>query len=155
MHRRNRPHSRPAMAVGVGLLCLLPAAYAGSANSTFPVNITLAKPQLTGVNVGNATPSQASPTAGSYCVNQSLSQATQATVTVTCSTNQFVSISPAPGQGFRAGTHGGAFLFMLRPGVQSDVDDLTWQSGAGTITTLQISRRNWKLWDILEVQVSY
>ncbi len=151
--RRSRPHGRHARLIAcAGLLCALAApAQAGSATGQFPVRITLTHPLYAGASIG--APAGA-PVGGGYCVNQAMSQATQATVTVVCSTNQFVSIQTAPGGSF-LGTDAGAFRFMLRPGVYAQPSDLTWQAGMGTITSLQVVRKKRDPWEITEIQISY
>lgn len=105
--------------------CLLGAwavsADAGTARSTFPVNITLANP---GAGSG-------------FCTSQTLSQAANATVTVTCVGNQFVSIAPRTGIPF-LGTNGGAFRYMFKPGDLTAADDPLWYFGSGTITTFRV-----------------
>ncbi len=151
--RPRRPHRTPARLVAcAGLLigCAGPA-QAGTASAQFPVRITLTNPLYANAPAGAAA---GAAVAGSFCVNQALSQATQATVTVTCSTNQFVSIQPVPGTSF-LGTDGGAYRFLLPPNVYAQPADLTWQAGTGTITTLQIVRKKRSQWEITEIQISY
>jgi hypothetical protein len=127
---------------------VLPAA-ASSATASFPVSITLSNPSAGGV------PPMVNVPANATCVNQALSHAAHATVTVVCSTNQFVSIAPLPGAPY-IGTHGGALRYALTPGKPLQPDgDLAWQVGTGTVTTLQVERRKWDLWDITEIQISY
>jgi len=132
-----------------GLLSLTTAAaYAGTAGSTFPVNITLNNP-LAGIPTAPAIVSNYG-----FCINQSLSRATNAVVTVTCSNNQFVSIQPMPNAPL-LGSHGGAHRLMLHSFTNSRFEDITWSEGSGTITTMQISHKKRQQWEIMEVQVSY
>ncbi len=122
--------------------CLLGAwavsADAGTARSTFPVNITLGNPAVAG---------------SGFCTSQTASQATNAIVTVTCAGNQFVSIAPRTGIPF-AGTHGGAFRYMFEPGGLTAPDDPLWYFGSGTITTLRVYRVNQQE-HAMEVEVSF
>ncbi len=107
--------------------CLLGAwavsADAGTARGTFPVNITLGNPAFGGTS--------------GFCISQTLSQATNAIVTVTCATNQFVSIAPRTGIPF-VGTHGGAFRYMFESGGLTPPGDPLWYFGSGTVTTLRV-----------------
>jgi hypothetical protein len=158
-----RPHCKRAwltvcagLVIGCGALVigcagLAAPALAGTATGQFPVRITLANPLYANAPAGAAAGAAAT---GAFCVNQALSQATQATVTVVCSTNQFVSIQPVPGASF-LGTDAGAYRFLLRPDVYAQPADLTWQAGMGTITTLQIVRKKRSQWEITEIQISY
>lgn len=148
------------MACG-GLLCALAApAHAGSATSAFPVQITLTNPQFAGTP---GTPGN--PLTGTLCINQALSQASQATVTVVCSTNQFVSIQPFAG-GF-LGTPASAYRFVLNPDRVVPPDQLAWPMQAGAASTLQVIRKKkgkWAItgmqkkdgrWEITEIQINY
>ncbi len=105
------------------------SADAGTARGTFPVYITLANPAFAGSNPAVA--------GFGFCTSQTLSQATNAIVTVTCAGNQFVSIAPRTGIPF-VGTHGGAFRYMLESGGVTEPADPLWYLGSGTITTLRV-----------------
>lgn len=135
------------MACG-GLACALVAALAASAQAgtitaQFPVQITLANPLF----AANAA-------AGTFCVNQALSQASQATVTVVCSTNQFVSIQPVAGNAF-VGTHDGAYRFLLKPDLLVPPGEAAGTAATRTVTTLQVYRTRQGKWEITEVEISY
>jgi hypothetical protein len=82
------------------------------------------------------------------CTSQSLSQQTNATVTVTCSTNEFVSIEAIPGKPY-VFTHGGAHRWLPRSASQMAGEGISqagiwregsWGIGAGTITGLRVLR---------------
>lgn len=140
-----------------GLLCALavPAA-AGTVTGQFPVQIA----------VTNGAAAPGAPANGGLCINQALSQASQATVTVVCSTNQFVSIQPFGDSPF-VGTHGGAYRFVLWPELMPQLGDEAWLRAAGTVTTMQVIRKKkgrWHIagkqakngrWEITEIQISY
>jgi hypothetical protein len=129
--------ARPLWAVIFSFaICVLPAA-AGTATGAFNVNITL--------NRGS-----------NLCTSSTLSQQTNATVTVVCSTGQFVSIESVPNRSF-AGTHGGAHRFVfatntVSPAVWTGDSDLFM--GTGTITSLRVLNLN-AYQDRLEMLVSF
>ncbi|HKB59384.1 MAG TPA: hypothetical protein VKC56_04980 [Gallionellaceae bacterium] len=144
--------ARARLIARAGLLCALASpAWASSASVSFPVRITL---NQTGGGGAGSLPAAADPPASGMCINQALSQATRATVTVVCSTNQFVSIAPLPGAPY-IGTHGGAYRYLLTPATLGPDDGPDWQAGTGTITTLQILHIKRSQWDITEIQISY
>ncbi len=131
MRPRHFTGARAGLIARAGLLCALASrAWASSASVSFPVNITLNQAG----GGGGAPPAVAKTPASGMCVNQALSQAARATVTVVCSTNQFVSIAPLPGAPY-IGTHGGAFRYVLTPATLGPEDGPDWQAGTGTITT--------------------
>jgi hypothetical protein len=135
-----------------GLLWALAApALAGSATGQFPVQITLANPLFAGTPAGTA----GGPAIGSFCINQAMSQATQATVTVVCSTNQFVSIQPIPGSAFVGVPNGGAYRFLLKPDMLAAPNEQSWPAGTGTVTTMEVSRVKHGKWEIEEIQINY
>ncbi len=77
-----------------------------------------------------------------YCVNEVLSEQTNAIVTVVCNTNQFVSIRAQPGKPF-LGTHGGAYLYSFGKDRQQtrrflNDDNAAWLSGYGSSTSMRI-----------------
>ena len=90
------------------------------------------------------------------CTSTTLSQQTQATVTVVCATGQFVSIESLPGKPF-AGTHGGAYRYVFASGT---VSPSVWAGesnpfiGSGTITSLRVLNLN-AYQDRLEMLVSF
>lgn len=72
------------------------------------------------------------------CISQTLSEETNALVSVTCSGGQFVSIAPAPNRPF-AGTQGGAFRFHIEPQARlSLLSSPPVPFGAGTVTALRV-----------------
>jgi hypothetical protein len=76
------------------------------------------------------------------CISQSLSQQTQATVTVTCSSNEFVSIEAVPGQAYSL-VHGGAHRWLPRNQGVSQAGiwrEGTLGIGTGTVTGLRVLR---------------
>lgn len=76
----------------------------------------------------------------SICTSASHSQAANAQVRVVCSTGQFASIEPSPGQPF-AGSHGGAFRYTFGTSVASLATTVTgadFHIGAGTVTALRV-----------------
>lgn len=82
------------------------------------------------------------PRASGLCVSQSLSGQTQATVTVTCRDNQFVSIEAVPGRAFSF-AHGGAYRWLPRS--QNLSQAVIWREdtfgiGVGTVTGLRVLR---------------
>ena len=107
-------------------------ASAATAQASFTVHINLNKPDT-------------APNIPAYCTSQTLSQATNAIVTVVCSSSQFVSIEPQPGKPF-LGTHGGAFRYYFGPGInlppQETSHEASPYTSAGTVTTVRISRIN-------------
>ncbi|MBX3654780.1 MAG: hypothetical protein KIS62_18195 [Ramlibacter sp.] len=125
-----------ALGIAIGLSATL--CQAGVASSFFDVRITL-NTGLTPVDVTPNPPSPVGNPANGICTSQADSDATHAVVRVVCSTGQFVSIDPAPGQPF-TGTHGGAFRFNFGPGVPvATVGGATsFGLGAGTVTSLRI-----------------
>jgi hypothetical protein len=90
------------------------------------------------------------------CTSTTLSQQTQATVTVVCATGQFVSIESSPGKPF-AGTHGGAYRYVFSSTI---VSPSVWTGesnpfiGTGTITSLRVLNLN-AYQDRLEMLVSF
>lgn len=146
------PGSRRWRFAIAGLLAALALpVYAGTAQSSFPVSITLVNPAYTGVPATTG-PGTSNPQA--FCVNRTLSAENNATVIVTCSTNLFVSIEPAPGQIF-SGSNGGAYRFLFPAALNAKADDLTWLAGRGTVTSIRISTLKNNPWDIMEIQVNY
>lgn len=133
------------------LLSLAFPSYAGTANSSFPVNITLSNPAYSGVSGTSGTSASSSP---AFCVNRTLSAENNATVTVTCSTDLFVSIEPATGTIF-PGSNGAAYRFLFPSAVKARADDLTWLAGRGTVTSFRISTLKKNAWDIMEILVNY
>jgi hypothetical protein len=135
-------------------LCIIAApAHAGTANATFPVNITLNNPGVAGVAAPPATSSGAG-----YCTTQTSFQETNATVTVTCADNVFVDIEP--GSGPFVDTHDTARRFLLTPALlapalQAQSGEPAWHASAGTITILHVSRKRNGLADAMEIQVHY
>lgn len=101
------------------------SAYAGSTNGSFNVNIRLNE-SSTGI-----------------CVSASKSVQTNALVTVTCNSGQFVNIEPRLNKAF-AGVHGGAFRFSFSDRSQVPVEALQSGSffadwvGNGTVTALRV-----------------
>lgn len=96
------------------------------------------------------------PVTGGVCTSQTQSAATHAMVRVVCSTGQFVSIEPAPGQPF-AGAHGGAYRFNFGPGLPlaASLDGASrLHIGAGTVTALRVVTMNGQT-DPLEMLVSF
>lgn len=112
---------------------------AGTASGVFNVQITLY-----------------SPASQSICISQALSEASNATVQVACTSDQFVSIEPAPGQPF-LGPQGSAYRLWFGPGSplpQAQAADVTPHLVTGTVTRLQV--RNLKEQDDpLEILVSF
>lgn len=149
--RPRNPKTAVAKLIACAALLWAPVvpALAGSATPSFPVNITLNSPAAGGAP---AQPAATAP-AGGICVNQALSRAAHATVTVVCTVNQFVNIAPAPGMPY-LGTHGGAYRYLLTQAAFLPDDDV-WEAGTGTVTTLQIVPRKHTRWDIAEIQISY
>ncbi len=125
------------------------ASFAGNAQSSFAVTVTLRNPlyaqpgAVAANNLGGP----------SYCTSQSLSQAANAVVTVVCASNQFVSIEPRSGAPF-LGTDGGAYRFVLQSGMTMLTDDLLSYVAAGTVTTRQIVP-NGKPGEPLEIEISF
>jgi hypothetical protein len=131
-----RPYEKFVLtAAGLLFTWAIPA-YAGVVQASFAVNINLNNPGGSG-----------------YCINQTLSQSTNAIVNVVCSTNQFVSIEPQPGKPF-LGTHGGAYHFVLAPRKMLSSDDPLWYIGVGTITTMRVIHDEGRE-DMLEMLVSF
>lgn len=111
-------------------------ACAATAQASFAVQIRLSAP----VPVG-------------YCISQTLSQSTQAVVTVVCGSDQFVSMEPRPGNSF-VGTDGGAYRFLFEPSALILRDDPLWYIGAGTITTMHVFHAEGQN-DTMELLVSF
>lgn len=124
-------------------------AQAGTAQGFFSIRINLSNPTLTGSGtVGNAQPNPA------FCINQAFSQSTNAQVTVTCSGNQFVSITPQAGMPYQAGTHGGAYRLLFEPTTLVSQNDPLWQMGLGTVTTVRILKKD-RREETVELLVSF
>lgn len=134
------------------LVTLASSSYAGTDSTAFPVNITLSNPAypvVSGTSSSSASDNKA------FCVNHTLSAKNNATVTVTCSTNLFVSIEPVTGKLF-PGSNGGAYRYLFPLGaVNGKADDLTWLAGRGTVTSFKISTLKKNAWDIMEIQINY
>ncbi len=108
---------------------------AGTASAVFNVNITLN-----------------SPATQSLCI----SQASNATVQVACSSGQFVSIEAAPGQQF-LGSQGSAYRLWFGPGSplpQAQAAKVTPYLVTGTVTQLQLRKLN-EQDEPLEILVSF
>lgn len=119
------------LALGLLVLTGLPA-QAAQTSGVFSVGITLTTQQA-----GGAVSPMSSQ---GLCISDTLSAATHATVRVACSSGQFVSIEPAPGQPF-LGTHGGAFRYHFGPGTEAQsvgVGDMRHSLAAGTVTAYQV-----------------
>ena len=114
-------------------ICLLLAGVACSANqssSGFLVLVNL-NPQTSAFSQG-------------VCINQSLSEKTNAVVRVVCGSGQFVSITANPNARF-LGTHGGAFRYVLSPATiysnSQSIDQgslLDFYPGSGTVTAWHV-----------------
>ncbi len=125
-------------------------ANAGTINGSFAVQIQLRNPLSSAAPVGvggSGTNAYAS------CTSLTLSQATNAIVTVTCGDNQFVSIAPRAGAPF-LGTHGGAYRFLFEPGAPVSSEDPLWHVGTGTVATLRIYQPE-KMEYPVEIEVSF
>jgi hypothetical protein len=127
------------LACRAAALCLLTLSQASAGTSSGGFNVT--------INMGLTRQT---------CTSTALSQQTNATVTVVCSTGQFVSIESVPNRSF-AGTHGGAHRFVfatntVSPAVWTGESDLFM--GAGTITSLRVLNLN-AYQDRLEMLVSF
>jgi hypothetical protein len=130
------PHllRRMAAAAVLALGGLSTQAGAGAAVGSFNVHINLMVPASPASGLGLV------PASSGFCTSESLSQASNALVTVVCATGQFVSIRPMPGKPF-TGTHGGAFRYMLRPGVTTAPVDSVLPApyaDTGTVTSLRV-----------------
>jgi hypothetical protein len=80
--------------------------------------------------------------ASGLCISQTLSEQTNATVTVTCRDKEFVSIEARPGIGMQF-AHGGAYryVFMKYDALASlRSEDSTFGMSSGTITGLRVLR---------------
>ncbi len=77
------------------------------------------------------------------CTSHSGGSVGGATVSVVCSSGQFVSIEALPGQPF-AQTHGGAYRFSFGPGLPLPAlaANFSMNIGAGTVTALRILHVN-------------
>jgi hypothetical protein len=119
---------------------------ADTAQASFGLNIQLFNP---------GAPPPPTPTAQTgYCISKSLSQKTNAVVTVVCKNDQFVNIEPRPGTPFSP-VSGGAYRFLLTPSVQVAQDNNPLNiMGAGTITTMHIYNEDGKE-DTMEMLVSF
>lgn len=129
---------------------VLPMPGVAAGNAPPPVG-----PPLPAVVAAAAVP-VALPATGGVCASQTQSAATHATVRVVCSTGQFASIEPTPGQPF-TGTHGGAYRFNFGPGLPlaSGLDGTSrLHIGAGTVTALRVVNVNGQM-DPLEMLVSF
>ncbi|WP_139237339.1 hypothetical protein [Polaromonas sp. YR568] len=125
---------RMAAAALLALGGLSTQAGAGSATGSFNVNINLMVPASPNSGLGQV------PATSGFCTSESLSQASNALVTVVCGTGQFVSIRPMPGKPF-TGTHGGAFRYIFGPGMAagpSTNSQLNPYVGTGTVTSLRV-----------------
>jgi hypothetical protein len=99
---------------------------AGVGSGTFRVNISVNEP------AGKSA----------LCISQTLSQATGATVQVTCSTGQFVSIGPRAGAPF-TGVNGGAFTYYFSPTPDFQLDgSRSLMQGSGTVTEYRVYSRD-------------
>jgi hypothetical protein len=83
-------------------------------------------------------------TPSGQCTSKSLSEQTNASVTVTCSMQEFVSIEAVPGRPY-AFTHGGAHRWLPRSMSQGLSQAGIWREGTlgigtGTITGLRVLR---------------
>lgn len=125
---------------------------AGTAQAAFSVQLNLSKVSAAGVTLGNGT-TTASPPAD-YCTSMALGQTSGALVRVVCGSNQFVDISLAPGANFSAGTHGGAYRFILQPGAAMSQDDPLWHVGLGTVTSVRILHKDGQD-EIVEMLISF
>jgi hypothetical protein len=108
-------------------------AHAGSAVGSFDVHINLMVPASPASGLGQV------PAGNGFCTSESLSEKTQATVTVVCATGQFVSIKPMPGKPF-PGSHGGAYRYVMDrasvgPPSSSEFNPFI---GTGTVTSLRV-----------------
>lgn len=136
------PEGSPApLPVGPGEAPNEPApvtgALPGGSGGQAPEPMAPAAPSLP---TGSGIATVARPAAGSICTSQTLSDAAQATVRVSCSSGQFVSIEPSPGKPF-AGSHGGAFRFNFGPGLpfaSALAGTNGFHAGAGTVTSLRV-----------------
>ena len=132
-----QPSRRQLAAAFLALLGTLSTqAGAGSAAGVFDVRITINAmvPASPASGLGQV------PATDGFCISESLSDATQATVKVVCATGQFVSIKPMPGKPF-TGTHGGAFRYAFGAGTARAPKDGTALNpyiGTGTVTSLRI-----------------
>src|SRR4051812_23980002 len=136
---------RPATFAPVltALMALLTgASWAGSADKSVTVSITLSQPGGSAVAPVPPQPAQPSQRAGG-CYSRSLSEKTGASVQVVCDSGQFVSIEAVPGQPF-LGVHGGAFRYSLSIDRDRSVydaaakDPFGWRTGWGTVTMLRL-----------------
>jgi hypothetical protein len=125
--------------LGAGLLALgVGSSTAGTASHDFQVQVRLT-PASTGL-----------------CISQSLSQQTNATVTVTCRDREFVSIEATARRAYGF-THGGAYRFVMPSGYFS-IGQL-WRDhpqgvGIGTVTALRVMQLQ-DVDDRLELLVSF
>lgn len=124
-------------------------AYAGKAQASFPVNITLINPLYSG-GAGVIKPSV---TGSSSCTSRSTSGGGGAVVTIACEANEFVSFERLPGNPF-LDTDRDADRFVLQPGALVSPDDPMWYPGTGTVTTMQIHYRN-KPEDTMQIRVNF
>jgi hypothetical protein len=132
------PHimRRMAAAALLALGGLSTQAGAGSATGSFAVHIN----PVPMVPASPASGLGQVPASSGFCTSQSLSQASNALVTVVCGTGQFVSIRPMPGRPF-TGTHGGAFRYVFGPGIVAGPtanSQLNPYIGTGTVTSLRV-----------------
>jgi len=116
-----------ALACGLAIGTGAAACVAGTSGSVFQVRISL---------------SSGMPADG-VCTSDAVSGAHGALVRVVCSTGQFVSIDPPPGQPLRP-THGGAYRFAFGPGLPRPAmaTDLGAGIGMGTVTALRVLHAN-------------
>jgi len=133
-------------------------ATAGTAQASFGLKINLlnpgAPPPPTVPTPTVPTPTVPTPTAQTgFCVSQSLSQKTNAIVTVVCKNDQFVNIEPQPGTSFSP-VSGGAYRYLFTPSVEMAQNDPLNIMGTGTITTMHIYREDGKE-DTMEMLVSF
>ena len=109
-------------------------ALAGSVAGNFEVHIQLVVPASPASGLGQV------PAASGFCTSESLSRASEALVTVVCSTGQFVNIRQFAGRPY-AGTHGGAHRHVfsstgrIGPSSAAGIDPY---SGVGTVTSLRV-----------------
>jgi hypothetical protein len=134
----------PVLTALMALLTGAPS-WAGSADRSVSVSITLSQPGGSGgsgVTPVPPQPSQPSQRAG-VCYSRSLSEQTRASVQVVCDSGQFVSIEAVPGQPF-LGVHGGAFRYAMSIDRDRSVyeaaakDPFGWRTGWGTVTMLRL-----------------
>lgn len=126
-----------------------------SAGTAVPPVVPTAGPPSPAVAIAAPAPATL-PLRGGVCTSQSQSAATHATVRVVCSTGQFASIEPTPGQPF-AGTHGGAYRFNFGPGLPLAAglgSTSGLHIGAGTVTALRVVNLAGRT-DPLEMLVSF